>query len=277
MSVSAESFSVVADLVRKEAFIELPVGKEYLVASRLAPIARELEIGSVDLLVKELGGANGSQLKKRVVDALTTNETLFFRDAHPFESLRKEILPSIIQRRRPFKSLRILSAACSTGQEPYTVAMILAHYFKEVLSWDLTFIGTDYSERVLEKARAAKFSQLEVTRGLPAIYLAKYFRRQGSEWLLHDKIRDMVQFQQQNLVKPWRGIGTFDLILCRNVLIYFSQDNKCYALREAAGCLDPDGVLILGSTESILGLDLPLEQRVFGASKVYQNKTASAA
>jgi chemotaxis protein methyltransferase CheR len=270
MSLSTESFGVVCKLARQEAALELGPGKEYLVLSRLEPVAKDLGLASVDALVHRVQQTPSPQLKRQIVEALTTHETLFFRDNHPFEALRSKVLPAVLERRRPFRSLRILSAACSTGQEPHTLSMILWEHFPEVKNWQLRLLATDFSERVLERAREAKYRQLEISRGLPAVYLSKYFKRAGAEWQLCDELRRIVEFRQQNITAPWLGLGPFDLILVRNVLIYFSDATKTFVLSQAASSLDPQGFLLLGAAESMLGLEVPFRRVDLGSTTAYQ-------
>jgi chemotaxis protein methyltransferase CheR len=270
MPLSTDSFLFICNLARQEAALELGAGKEYLVTSRLEPFARELGLSGVDALVVQLQQKSNRKLRHQVVEMLTTHETLFFRDAHPFEALRTQMLPALIERRRPSRSLRILSAACSTGQEPHTLGMILLEHFPEIRDWRVRFIATDFSERVLERARQGRYRQVEITRGLPALYLAKYFQRAGADWQVIHELRSMIEFQQQNLTALWTGLGPFDLILLRNVLIYFSDTTKTFVLNQAASALDFEGYLLLGAAETMMGLTVPFKRTELGVSSFYQ-------
>jgi chemotaxis protein methyltransferase CheR len=186
---------------------------------------------------------------------MTTNETSFFRDVHPFEALRRTLLPELIDRRRAARRLTIWSAACSTGQEPYSVAMLLREHFPETAQWSVRIFATDLAQEVLERARAGVFTQLEVNRGLPAPLLVRYFRQDGTDWQITPEIRDMVQFEEMNLIEPWPALPDFDVVLLRNVLIYFDGESKQRVLRNLRQVLRPDGVLLMGGAETTLNLD----------------------
>ena len=193
------------------------------------------------------------QLTTQVVEAMTTNETFFFRDKMPFDHLR-DILPSLIASRANRRSLRIWSAASSTGQEPYSIAMCLREYGAALSGWRIEIVATDISQDVLEKARAGLYSQFEVQRGLPIQLLLKYFTQLGEFWQLSADIRGMVQHRQLNLLQDFSHLGKFDVIFCRNVLIYFDQDTKVSVFERLAKVLEPDGVLVLGAAESVVGI-----------------------
>lgn len=272
MQAKPETFDQIRQLVRAEASIVLDDTKEYLMTARLSKLLPEFDLGSLDELAQELKLGRDRTLKKRVVEAMTTNETLFFRDRHPFHALQHQILPEAIDRRRAFKSLRVLSAACSTGQEPYTLAMMIKEHFAQLEGWSLQITATDYNEQVLERAKAGRYKQLEVGRGLPAVYLAKHFRRSGADWQLSASIRGMVRFVQQNITVRWPAFGPFDVILLRNVLIYFPDEVKTRVLSYAASALDRDGSLLLGAAENTLGLNVPLERAELGATSVYRRR-----
>jgi chemotaxis protein methyltransferase CheR len=233
------------------AAIVLEPGKEYLALSRLDPIAREAGVASVAALVDVLRAeSDASRLHERVVDALTTNETTFFRDHNPFESLRTHVLPDLIGERRRSRSLAIWSAGCSSGQEPYSIAMAVREHFPELLTWRLTILGTDISPSVLDRARRGHYGQLEVNRGLPAHLLVRHFTRAGMEWEIEEPIRRMVRFERHNLVGEWPVLPTFDLILMRNVMIYFDADAKRRVLARVHAQLAPHGYLLLGASET---------------------------
>jgi len=269
MSLNPADFDYLRQLVRKDSGIVLDQGKEYLVETRLAPVARECGIADVAAIVQILRAKPNDPLRARVMDAMTTNETSFFRDVHPFEALRTQVLPQLIQARAREKRLSVWCAAASTGQEPYTIAMILRDLLGPNHDWRLDITGTDLSVEVLEKARAGRFSQLEVNRGLPAPLLIKWFERQGSDWVIKPEVRSMVQFRQMNLIEPWPALGQFDLVFIRNVLIYFDVDTKREILRRCRGVLRADGYLFLGAAETTLNLDVEFDRMAVGKTSCY--------
>src|SRR3954464_208221 len=189
-----------------------------------------------------------------VIEAMTTNETFFFRDKIPFDHLRQSVIPELMQARAGRRALRIWCAASSTGQEPYSIAMLLKEFAAQLSGWRVEIIATDLSLGVLEKARAGIFSQFEVQRGLPIQLLVKHFQQVGELWQLNPDIRAMVQHRQLNLMQDFSHLGTFDVIFCRNVLIYFDQDTKAGVFQRLAGVIEPDGVLMLGAAESVVGI-----------------------
>lgn len=257
MAIAVPDFNYIADLARRRAAIVLEPGKEYLVESRLSPIAqREGHPGLSEFIARLRTGPETSPMHARVIDALTTNETFFFRDHHPFEALRKTILPQLIQARAASRRISIWCAACSTGQEPYSIAMLLREHFPQLASWKVSILGTDISPRVLEQARKGVYSQVEVNRGLPAIYLVKHFTQNGGGWVLREEIRKSVEFRELNLIQPWGSLGTFDLVFIRNVLIYFDVPTKQGILRNIRRTLPADGQLLLGAAETVINLDV---------------------
>lgn len=249
------SFNYVRDFVRTEAGIVIEPGKEYLVESRLAPIIRSEGLNSMDALVQALRGTSRSELHRKVVDAMTTNETTFFRDIEPFEYLRTQVLPKLIQTRRIGKRLSIWYAASSTGQEPYSMSILLREHFPELHDWKIEQVGTDISRRALDRAREGKYSQLEVNRGMPAKLLLKYFDKKGLDWQLRENIRSMVTYQELNLNGQWPRLGPFDIVFIRNVMIYFDVPAKKKILGRIYDLLRPDGYLFLGAAETTLNLD----------------------
>ena len=255
MSITAPDFDYIQRLVRAQAGLVLEAGKEYLAESRLLPAARKEGLNSIEDLVARLRSRPVDGLHRRVVEAMTINETSFFRDFHPFELLRKFVLPDLVLRRQAEQTITIWCAASSSGQEPYTVAMLLREHFPGLLSWRLRIIASDLSEEILARARQGRYSQLEVNRGLPASYLVKYFTKQGSEWQLKDEVRRMVEFQGINLTAPWPPLPIMDIIFMRNVLIYFEVDNKKLILSRVRRLLRDDGTLFLGGAETTLNLD----------------------
>ena len=240
-------------LLKERSGLDLSADKQYLVESRLLPLARKAGLpGLPELVQKMKGGAEA--LTTEVVEAMTTNETFFFRDKIPFDHLREIILPAMLQSRASRRSLRIWSAACSTGQEPYSIAMCLKEKGAALAGWRIEIVGTDLSQEVLEKSRAGIYSQFEVQRGLPIQLLVKYFTQSGELWQISPEIRGMVQHRQLNLLQDFSDLGKFDVIFCRNVLIYFDQDTKINIFERLARSLEPDGMLMLGAAESVVGI-----------------------
>jgi len=254
MSLQREEFEYVRELLQTNSGIVLEPGKEYLVETRLRALAEELKAPSVQELLRQLRNGSSRGTHQRVVEALTINETFFFRDARVFEVLQNTILPSIVERRRTERTLTIWSAACSTGQEPYSVAIILREHFPELASWGCRIIATDINEQVLSKAATGCYSRLEVNRGMPARLLAKYFSPNKLEWQLHADLRRMVEFRQLNLTSLWGLLPNMDIILLRNVLIYFDVAMKRRILQRMEIQIRPDGYLLLGSSEATFGL-----------------------
>jgi chemotaxis protein methyltransferase CheR len=266
--ISAENFTMLQREVYRESGIVLDGSKLYLVEARLLPLLKDERLKTLNDLCALLKVVGQTQLRRKVVEAMTTNETLFFRDAPAFEALKTRVLPELMERRKSVRKLNIWSAAASSGQEAYSVAMLLADMGLE--GWELRILGTDLNSQVVERARAGRFLQIEVNRGLPAEYLTKYFHRVGAEWQIADRIRKMVEFSQFDLRQYARGLGSFDLVLCRNVLIYFDVETKKKILAEIRSVLEPGGYLLLGCAESTLNLDQSFEKRVFGPASFYQ-------
>jgi chemotaxis protein methyltransferase CheR len=251
VTVSPEDFAFIADFAAREAGIVLEPGKEYLVDSRLDAVRRARNVGTVEELIASLRRANDPSLRKAVVDALTTNETSFFRDLVPFELLRKELLPSLVSR-RPTGPIRIWCAACSFGQEPFSIAMMLREHFDEGVWRRVELLATDLSSAALARAEAGEFSQLEVNRGLPSALLLRYFKPHGRSYRIDDTIRRMVEFRSFNLVSAWPPLPPIDVVFLRNVLIYFDGETKRRVLGKVRDVLAPEGCLVLGSTETLL-------------------------
>jgi chemotaxis protein methyltransferase CheR len=271
-SVSASSFEHVRRLLRERAAIELGTDKLYLVNARLADLARDLQLPSAESVVRALEqNPADAELSRRVVEALTTRETFFFRDQHPFEALRREILPGLLRAKRGGRALRIWSAACSTGQEPYSLAITRSEQFADCPT-PFEILATDLSTEALRQAREGRYRQHEISRGLPAALLAKYFEPRGTLWQARPELQRMIDFRQLNLAAPWPKLGSFDLVLLRNVLIYFSQATRRDVLARISQLLEPGGVLLLGTGESLLGIDVPLERFSCGATSLYRRR-----
>jgi chemotaxis protein methyltransferase CheR len=241
-------------LLRERSGLVLSADKQYLVESRLLPLARRGGMSGLSELVQKLKGPNAEAQIVEVVEAMTTNESFFFRDKIPFENFRDIILPALMTARSAQRRLRIWCAAAATGQEPYSLAMTLKEMAKTVAGWRIEILATDLSNEVLEKAKAGIYSQFEVQRGLPIQLLVKYFTQVGETWQIAPDIRAMVQFRPLNLLHDFAHLGTFDVVFCRNVLIYFDQDTKINVLDRIARLVDRDGYLILGAAETVVGL-----------------------
>jgi len=260
MAISREEFDYVRTMVHAHSGLVLEPGKEYLVESRLMPLAQSEGLNSVQALVERLRSSSLNGLHQRVVEAMTTNETSFFRDLHPFEELRKSILPRLIEKRRLERQITIWSAACSTGQEPYTIAMTLQEHFPELAGWTCRLMASDISGEVIAKARSGRYTQLEVSRGLPAAYLVKHFSQQGNHWVIGEELRRKVEYFAINLTKPWPALPRIDIILMRNVLIYLDLDTKKRIFANLRRQLQADGYLVLGGAETTLGIDDSFER-----------------
>ncbi len=253
MMIAEADFSFVAREVKARSGLVLTPDKSYLIESRLAPIARKESLASVAELAAAARLRRDERLVWQITDALTTNETHFFRDRKPFDLLRDRIIPEF-QQAHPDKTLRIWCAATSTGQEAFSIAMMLDELRAAGRGVDVDIVATDLSERVLEKARAGLYSQFEVQRGLPIRMLIRHFEKVGDLWRIADRIRAMVRFQRFNLLDDLRPLGKFDVIVCRNVLIYFDADTKRQTIEKIAAQSNDDGALILGTTESTVGV-----------------------
>jgi chemotaxis protein methyltransferase CheR len=247
--------------------IVLEANKSYLFESRLAPIVKQFSLGSINALCDLLAAKRDPAISHQVVEAMTTNETYFFREPAQYESIRSVLLPQLKEDRRVTKKMRFWSAASSTGQEAYSLAMLLIDEgFKD---WDIQILGTDFSSKVVERARSANYQQIEVNRGLPTALLVKHFKRSGMEWQLSDTVRRMARFETIDLRKNMRTLGPFDLVFCRNVMIYFDNDTKRSIMKELHSTLFRGGWLLLGGAESAFGLDEWFEKMTVGGVTVY--------
>ncbi len=240
-------------LLKDRSGLDLSADKQYLIESRLLPLSRKAGMASISELVQKMKGGS-ADITTQVVEAMTTNETFFFRDKVPFDHFRDSIMPEILQARASRKTLRIWCAAGSTGQEPYSLAMCLKEMGAALAGWRVEVLATDLSQEVLEKSRAGIYSQFEVQRGLPIQMLVKYFKQTGELWQINADIRAMVQHRQLNLLHDFSQLGVFDVIFCRNVLIYFDQDTKINIFNRLAKATEPDGFLVLGAAETVVGL-----------------------
>ncbi len=260
-------FDFIRGLVREQSAIVLEQDKHYLVETRLQMLVKSDGFPSVEHLMAEV---RAGKRHTRVVEAMTTNETSFFRDLLPFEAFRKVVLPELMAKRAGQRRLQIWCAACSTGQEPYSIAMLLREHSPGLTDWNLQLLASDLAGNVLERARRATFNQLEVNRGLPAPLLLKYFQKAGAHWTLKDEIRSMVQFQQLNLIGSWPALPEMDAVFLRNVLIYFDVPVKQQILARVRRILRPDGFLFLGGAETTLNLDDAFERVPFERSGCYR-------
>jgi chemotaxis protein methyltransferase CheR len=251
--MTPDSFAFLAGLVKQRSGIVLTADKGYMLDTRLGPMLRREGLAGMDALAMRLRGPRSEALVAEVVEALTTNESSFFRDGKPFEHLKK-LLPRLAAARPPGHVIRVWSAACSSGQEAYSVAMTIAEMGATLAGRRVEILGTDLSREMLDRAREGIFTQFEVQRGLPVHMLVKHFRQDGSRWQVSPELRAMVRWQPFNLLDDPRGLGRFDIIFCRNVLIYFDAPTKSRVLGVIAGLLPPDGVVYLGGAETVLGL-----------------------
>jgi chemotaxis protein methyltransferase CheR len=269
MNLPAAAFDQIRNVVRERSAIVLEPGKEYLVEARLTPIARAHGLASLEDLARLLTPAN-PELVREVVHAMTTNETSFFRDHYPFEVLQRQVLPEVLRQRQSSRTLDIWCGACSSGQEPYSIAMLLREHFPELASWNVRILATDLSSAILERAREGKYRQLEVNRGLSAAQLVRYFERDGLDWRLKPEVRSMVKFSELNLLDNWLTLPTFDIVFLRNVLIYFDVDVKKAILRKVRQHLVRGGILFLGGAESTMNIDNQFERAPYERAGCYR-------
>jgi chemotaxis protein methyltransferase CheR len=262
--MEAGAFGYVQQLVKHHAGIVVEAGKEYLAETRLSIVAREQGLATIEQLVVQLRFRPFGELHRRVVEAFTTNETSFFRDQRPFEILRTTILPALARTGRP---LTIWCAAASSGQEPYSIAMLLREHYL-VLAQRTRIIASDLSREMIARTNAGVYSQFEVGRGLSPVQIARFMTPVGNEWQIKPDVRAMVETREINLAKPLPPLPAIDVLFARNVLIYFDVPTKQAILKRMRHVLSPDGVLILGGGESMLGVDVELERCT------YENKTA---
>ncbi|MEO1198367.1 MAG: protein-glutamate O-methyltransferase CheR [Pseudomonadota bacterium] len=267
--MTPSSFDYLRTFVKERSGIDLAPDKKYLVETRLQPVARAHGVEGLDALVQTLRGQPTGVLKDAVIEAMTTNESSFFRDRTPFELFKTVMVPELMTARRSARRLRIWCAAASTGQEPYSLAMTIKELGAQLSGWSLSILGTDLSRDVLDKAKAGVYSQFEVQRGMPTPMLLKYFTQEGEQWRIDPSLRSMCDFRPFNLLDSFTGLGQFDIVFCRNVLIYFDQETKRDILDRIKKSLAPDGYLVLGSAETVMGITQSFEQ-VSGARGLYR-------
>jgi chemotaxis protein methyltransferase CheR len=270
MALAQIEFDYLRGLVREKSGIVLDDSKEYLVEMRLMTLVRMEGMESVDDLSRSLRGKPFGKLHAQVVDAMTTNETSFFRDLHPFETMRTELIPQAMERHQATRRISIWCAACSSGQEPYSLAMLIRHHFPQLANWTIDLSGGDLSHEMLARAREGLYSQLEINRGLPAPLLVKYFQKEGSAWRLKQEIRDMVRYHELNLNGNWPVTRGLDFLFLRNVLIYFDLETKKKILERARSVLSPEGILFLGGAETTLNVDDNWERFQQGKTVFYK-------
>jgi chemotaxis protein methyltransferase CheR len=278
--MTRDDLTYVADLVKARSGIVLTPEKAYLIESRLTPLARTRGHKDLDALIVALRG-NEPGLVEAVVEAMTTNESLFFRDQRPFEQFRRLVLPKLLQARGTSRTIRIWSAACSSGQEPYSLAMLLSEEAPKLAGWTVEILGTDLSKAMVERARAGSYSQFEVQRGMPPAMLARHFTRNGDKWNASAALKSMLRFRTFNLLDDPSALGTFDVVLCRNVLIYFDQATKGRILDRISGRLTAEGTLYLGGSETVFGITerfepIPGERGIYQLARAAQPIKAAA-
>ncbi len=248
-------FEYLRGLVREQSAVVLEPHKDYLATLHLSKLAAQLEFESIAVLIEHLKNTPFSDLHLRVIEALVNNETSFFRDRYPFTTLQADVLPALINSRSKEQSISIWCAACSTGQEPYSIAILIRENFPELLKWNIRLIASDFSEKALDRAIRGQYTNLEVNRGLSPTLRDRYFRPAGGTWQIVDEIQQMVEFRQLNLIHPWTSLPKLDIVFLRNVLIYFDIDTKRLILDKVQDCLQHDGYLFLGGGETLFHLD----------------------
>ncbi|WP_193179904.1 CheR family methyltransferase [Nisaea sediminum] len=252
--MNSSDFEFLSSLLYKQSGLVLTPDKGYLLETRLQPVARSHGLSSIEQIVSTLRSRRDERLVNSITDAMTTNESLFFRDRTPFEQFKTVVLPKLLETRAAKKQIRIWSAACSSGQEPYSLSMILDELSAKLAGWRIEIIATDISSEMIARARSGIYSQFEVQRGLPVQLLVKYFQQDGDRWQLNEKIRRMVTFREFNLLQDPRALGNFDVVFCRNVLIYFDQNTKRQVLDGISRQMAPDGYLYLGGAETVISI-----------------------
>jgi chemotaxis protein methyltransferase CheR len=272
MSVTENDFNYIRQLVLDRSAIVIEEGKEYLVESRVRPVAKNEGFDDIKNLVDAMRNPSSNGLQDKVVEAMTTNETSFFRDIHPFEALKNNIFPELIKQRKSQKQLNIWCAASSSGQEPYSIAMVIRDNYPMLLDWNLNFIASDISTEMLDRCRSGEFSQLEVNRGLSAQLMIKYFEKNGLKWSIKKDLRKMIDFQQINLSEPLPYLPKMDIVFMRNVLIYFDPEMKIKILKQIQSILQPDGYLFLGAAESTINLDDSFQRSEYKRAGCYRIK-----
>lgn len=269
-------YSYLCDFVKRSSGLALGDDKGYLITSRLQPLARKCGLSGISEIVSRLQLGTDSQLGVAVTEAMTTNETSFFRDVIPFDELRDYMLPQLLDTRGRYRSLRIWSAACSTGQEPFTLAILLHEMLPDIKSWRIEIVATDIDQTVLDRAQTGRYSDRELKRGMPREYLDRYFTQDGDAYQASDSLRSIITWKQLNLLKDFSRLGQFDLVFCRNVLIYFDNADKIHIAERIHRQLASDGFLMLGAAETVIGLCDDFARDTNCRSAVYTSAHAPA-
>ena len=274
LKILPDELTVVAKYVHEQTGIVLDSTKSYLIESRLGPLAEELGCHNYKELLMKARTDVRRTVQNRIIDAITTNETFFFRDNNPFELLRHKIFPDLFDKIMApgsyHKRLKIWSAACSTGQEVYSIAVILRELLSDVDSWNIRILGTDISDAAIAQASYGRYNRTEISRGLNPSQLNKYFVQDGNFYRIRDELRAMAMFKKQNLLKPFIGMEKYDIILCRNVAIYFSPESRKDIFERIANQLNPGGILIIGASESLMGISNRFTRKDYMRSIFYQ-------
>ena len=252
--MSPEDFEFISSLIKSRSGLVLTPDKSYLLESRLMPVARKHGLKGLEDLINHLRTRRDEAMTVEVTEAMTTNESFFFRDVKPFDLLRDVVLPPILEKRASQKRLRIWCSAASSGQEPYSIAIVLKELGAQLAGWNIDIVGTDISHDILKKAQAGTYSQFEVQRGMPIQLLLKYFDKKDENWEIKPDIKNMVQYKYWNLLDDLNALGKFDIVFCRNVLIYFDAETKGKVLENIAKLMPEDGMLFLGGAETVLGV-----------------------
>lgn len=252
--IKTEDFELLCGIVKSRSGLSLSPDKAYLLENRLMAVARKWGMNDIDGLAASVRGGPNEELLREITEAMTTNETLFFRDQTPFEQLEKVVLPRLLESRKESRRIRIWSAACSSGQEPYSIAMILKGMGSVLDNWRIEICATDISRTMLDKARAGLYTQFEVQRGLPIAMLMKHFRQAGDKWEIDPAIRSMVEYREFNLLNNSNSLGQFDVVFCRNVLIYLDPPTKAQVLDNVWKLMPADGILYMGGAETVMGV-----------------------
>jgi len=278
--MTVTDFEFICQILRDRSGLVLTNDKAYLLESRLLPVARKWKLATFDDLVRTIRSRMDEAVIRDVVEAMTTNESFFFRDTKPFDQFKQLVLPALLRNRAANRTIRIWSAACSSGQEPYSLAMILSEMAVQLNGWKIEIVGTDLSSEILTRAKEGMYSQFEVQRGLPITMLVKYFAQIGDRWQINAKIRGMVQYRDFNLLQDPMPLGRFDVVFCRNVLIYFDQPTKTRVLNGVAKIMPEDGFLFLGGAETVLGITdkfqmVPGQRGVYGVATAQRPATAA--
>ncbi len=272
--MTPQDFDFFKSMLRERSGLVLSDDKGYLIESRLGPIVKKANLSDISALIQELRKPDAEALRTQVTEAMTTNESFFFRDKLPFNHFREYMIPHMLETRKMKRSFRVWCAAASTGQEPYSLAITLQEMADQIQGWRPEIVATDISSEVLEKAQSGLYSQFEVQRGLAAPLLVKYFEQVGSLWQISSASRSMVQYRLYNLLDSFVPLGTFDIVFCRNVLIYFDQETKMDILNRIAAQTADDGFLVLGAAETIVGLTDAFVS-VEGRRGLFQKATAA--